>query len=195
MEWRAIDRPGYFGQSRDGLFSQWNNEFGEGNWKIAWQWGGEVIERSDALQVYQRAYTCFLQSDRKTLRWLIEFDDIFDTAPSNVDAALSYDVQETPNNHIHDVAIRRAVVLDLGLNFRARKGLLHVQPEKNGDLLGPHRVPFHLPRMIYRGKIKYKGRERDFDKNPPWWLQNNLQGIPDSIEMFYQQNKLLQVKE
>lgn len=104
---------------------------------------------------------------------------------------MSYDVQETNSNHIHDVAIRRAVVLDLGLKFKGTKGLLHVRsPEEEGDLLNPHQVPFHLPKMIYRGKIKYKGKERDFSKNPPWWITT---GIENSIEQFYQQNKVLEV--
>ena len=53
-------------------------------------------------------------------------------------------------------------------------------------------VPFHLPHMIYRGKIKYKGEERDFSIKPAWWT---TMGIENSIEQFYQQNKVLEVKQ
>lgn len=45
--------------------------------------------------------------------------------------------------------------------------LIHVRPEKEGEKLGHHLISFHLPNMIYRGKIKYKGEERDFSTNPP----------------------------
>jgi len=68
---------------------------------------------------------------------------------------------------------------------------MHVRPEQEGERLGPHLIPFHLPHMIYRGEIKYKGETRDFSENPPWWLK---MGIQDSVEQFYQQNKVLQVK-
>jgi len=70
--------------------------------------------------------------------------------------------------------------------------LVHVRPGKEGEKLGPHLIPFHLPNMIYRGQIKYKGEERDFLINPPWWIK---MGIENSVEQFYQQNKVLQVLE
>jgi hypothetical protein len=150
-----------------------------------------VIERPDALGVYQRAYAQFLSSNQEILDWLLDYKDVFDTAPSNIEAGLSYDVQETPNNHIHDVALRRAVILDLGLKFKETKGLLHVRPKKEGERLSPHLTPFHLPGMIYRGQIKYKGEERDFEKEPPWWIKIGIEG---SVEQFYQQNKVLQTR-
>ncbi len=142
------------------------------------------------MQIYQRAYSEFLKSNKELLDWLIEYEDIYDTAPSNVEAGLSYDSQETINNHIHDVAIRRAVVLDLGLEFKGKRGLLHIRPEKEGERLGPHLIPFHLPHMIFRGATKYKGELRDFSINPPWWIK---MGIPNSVEEFYQQNKVLEI--
>ncbi|MEK6926250.1 MAG: hypothetical protein AABW50_03145 [Nanoarchaeota archaeon] len=38
MVWKTIDRPGYLGANRDEIHSIWNNNFGERNWRIAWQW-------------------------------------------------------------------------------------------------------------------------------------------------------------
>ena len=45
--------------------------------------------------------------------------------------------------------------------------------------------------MIFRGAIKYKEEDRDFMTNPPWWIK---MGIEDSVEQFYQQNKVLEIK-
>lgn len=188
MNWDIVERPGYLGTNRDEIHARWNERFGQGNWRIAWQWGERIIERPDALQVYQRGYTEFLRTNPDLLEWLTQFEDVFDTAPSNVQAGLSYDVQETSNNHIHDVAIRRAVILDLGLRFKGLKSLLHVRPNQAGECLGPQRIPFHLPHMIYRGSILYKGQPRNFTTNPPWWITMD---IPNSVEEFYQQNKIL----
>ncbi|MGC9309117.1 MAG: hypothetical protein ACP5D2_00285 [Candidatus Nanoarchaeia archaeon] len=122
--------------------------------------------------------------------WLISNAcDVYDTSPSNTDAGIDYDFQETENNHIHDIAIRRAILRN-GLWFKGRS-LMHVRPEGQGEAFIPCSIPFHIPERIFRGKIKYKGEERDFLKNPPWWVRL---GIEDSVEMFYQQNKVLQIR-
>ena len=186
--WEVIDRPGYMGTSRDEIHAKWNDIYGKENWKIAWQWGKNIVERPEAILIYQRGYTEFLKSSPQLLEWLLDYEDVYDTAPTNIKAGYSYDIQETPSTHIHDVAIRRALELDLGLKFRKKNGLLHVRPDKEGAILGPQLIPFHLPNMIYRGKTKYKGKERDFYANPPWWI---TMGIKDSVEQFWQQNKIL----
>ena len=186
--WETKERPGYLGQDRDKIQNGWDDRFGKGRWRIAWQWGNQTISRHEALQVYEDGYYEFLKTSHENLDWLIQTaSDVYDTAPSNVDAGFSYDMQETGNNHIHDIAIRRAV-FRLGRAFSGSH-LVHVRPEKEGERLGPHLIPFHLPHMIFRGKIKYKGEDRDFSKNPPWWIK---MGIKDSVEEFYQQNKVLQ---
>ncbi len=190
MIWQTIDRPGYLGTSRDEIQSGWNNRYGKGNWRIAWQFGGLVLERPEAIQIYEDAYYEFFKNNKRELTWLVNTaSDVYDTAESNILARFSYDVQETPNNHIHDVAIRRAVLRN-GVWFSGDH-LVHVRPEKEGDRFGPQKIPFHLPEMIFRGEIKYKGEVRDFSQNPPWWL---TMGIEDSVEQFYQQNKVLQVR-
>jgi len=116
--WNVVDRPGYFGTSRNEIHSRYDKIHGKENWRIAWQWGDQVIERPEALQIYEDGYYEYLKSQGKFLDWLIETAlDVYDTAPTNVEARFSYDIQETPNNHIHDVAIRRAVLRN-GVWFR-----------------------------------------------------------------------------
>jgi len=185
--WRTVERPGYFGDMRDKLHAFWDAEYGKRNWRLAWQWGGMVLERKEALQIYEDGCYEFLKSDADTLDWLItSASDVYDTAPTNVQAGLSYDVQETPNNHIHDVAIRRAL-LRTG-NWFAGTRLLEIRStDKEGWRLSPCMIPFHLPALISREPIKDYRRKEYF-----WWEKR---GVPDSIEAFYQRNKLLQVAE
>lgn len=191
MKWKTFERPGYFGTSRNEIHLRYNEQFGVNNWRIAWQWGNQVIGGPEALQIYEDGYYEFFKNNKDVLNWLIKTaSDVFDTGPSNVNSGFNYNIQETQNNHIHDIAIRRAV-LRRGAWFFGDH-LMHVRPEKEGERLGPYLIPFHLPSMIYQGPIKYKGKERDFSLNPPWWI---TMGIEGSIEQFYQQNKLVQIKE
>ena len=190
--WKTIDRSGYFGDKRDEIQAGFDRDCGKGNWRIAWEWGGLVIPRAEALQIYEDGYYEHFKAKSELLEWLVtNFSDVFDTASSNVRAEFNYDVQETSSNHIHDVAIRRAV-LRRGEWFKGTRLLEVRSVNAEGRILSPCNIPFHLPYMIYRGVTKYKGKERDFAANPPWWVRK---GVPDSVEMFYQQNKVLQTKE
>ncbi|MEK6926251.1 MAG: hypothetical protein AABW50_03150 [Nanoarchaeota archaeon] len=152
--------------------------------------GNKIIEKQEALRIYEDGYYEYFKSNPNILNWIVTTaSDVYDTAPSNVESKFNYDIQETESNHIHDIAIRSAVLRN-GVWF-VGDHLVHVRPEKEGEILGPHLIPFHLPHMIYRGQTKYKGEERDFLTNPPWWLK---MGMKDSVEEFYQQNKVLQIR-
>lgn len=190
MIWRTVDRPGYFGEKRDELQKSFDREYGNGNWRIAWEWGELILVRPEALQLYEDGYYEYFKTKPELLEWLVfNFSNVFDTAPSNIDVGFSYEIQETPNNHIHDIAIRRAV-LRRGKWFSGNKLLEVRSVNEEGWILSPCNVPFHLPQMIYQGETKYKCEVRDFVTNPPRWLKK---GVKNSIEEFYQQNKVLQV--
>ncbi len=186
MSWKTINRPGYFGKKRDELYAAWNANFGEGNWRIAWQWGSLVLDKPEALQIYEDGYYEFLKTNPQILEWLIETaSDVYDTAPTNIKARFSYDIQETPNNHLHDVAVRRAVFRN-GVWFYGEH-LVQIRGEgTEGELLSPHLVPFHKPQMILDGEIGDPGN-KGF-----WWREL---GVEKSVEEFYQHNKVLQVKD
>ena len=47
-------------------------------------------------------------------------------------------------------------------------------------------IPFHIPELISKEPIKDYGQKGYF-----WW---ETRGIPNSVEAFYQRNKLLQEK-
>lgn len=181
--WRTAGRPGYLGKMRDHVTATWNASHGpEGvGWRLAYSWGELVVDRPTALQVYEDAYCVWLDRNPSKLDWITSVaSDVYDTAPSNA-GQLDYIRQETPSNHVHDVAIRRAVAR-LGRAFRGDR-LVHVRgPETEGFQLSPGVVPFHKPLMIDDEPID------DPNGEGPWWRIG-------SVEDFYQRNKLLQVRD
>lgn len=192
MTWKTIDRPGYFGEKRGELIASYNEKYGQENWKISWQWGSQIIERPEAHQLYEDGYYEYLRSNPNVADWLArEFSNVYDNSLSNIDSGFNYDYQEAKSTHLQDISLRRCL-MRLGKWFSGDK-LLEVRSfDKVGAFLSPCRIPFHLPHMIYKGQTKYKGEERDFSKDPPWWIKK---GVKDSIEEFYQQNKILQIKK
>ena len=99
-----VDRPGYFGTSRDEIHKSYDEKFGNSNWRISWQWGEQIIHKPEAFQIYEDRYYEFFKSGKDVLEWLVSIaSDVYDTAPSNVQARFSYDVQKTPNNHVHEL--------------------------------------------------------------------------------------------
>ncbi len=182
MTWRTVERPGYFGKKRDELHNLWNEQFGEGKWRLAYQWGDLVVPREMGIQIYEDGYYKFFRNNPDTLEWLVSTaSNVYDTAPTNIQAGFDYTNQETSNSHIHDVSIRRAVAR-LGEWFRGDH-LMHVRwKDSEGFKINPGVVPFHLPELIVPGEIK------DYGKKGIWWYDK-------TIEDFYQRNKVLQVPE
>lgn len=182
MNWKTIERPGYFGKKRDELYKLWNKQYGESKWRIAYQFGDLIVPREIGIQIYEDGYYEFFKENPDTLEWLISnASDVYDTAPTNVQARFNYTEQETPNNHIHDVSIRKAV-LRSGKWFKGDH-LMHVRwTESEGFRINPGVVPFHHPELIVPGEIK------DYGGKGIWWYK-------DTIEDFYQRNKVLQIME
>ncbi|MBI2042846.1 hypothetical protein HYT25_00465 [Candidatus Pacearchaeota archaeon] len=186
VKWEMIERPGYLGKKRKEIESKWDYELE--TWRLVWQWGDSLLLKPIALQIYEDAYYEFLNSKPELLKWLVETaSDVYDTAPSNVESRLNYNAQETPNNHLHDIAIRRAVLRN-GAEFKGNHLVEVRKPGSEGESLAPYAVPFHLPQMIYQGDdIK------DYGNKGFWWRELGKQkGIEHTVEEFYQQNKVLQ---
>lgn len=180
--WTMIERPGYLGKARDEVQQGWDKQYGKDGWRIAYEWAGLVVPREFGIQLYEDAYVEHLKKDTDTLDWLVQHcSNVWDTAPTNVEAGLDYFKQETPNNHIHDVAIRRALAR-LGKWFEG-DNLVRVRwKDSEGYRLSPGIVPFHRPEMINTEPIK------DYGEKGLWWH-------PNTVEDFYQRNKLLQKYE
>jgi hypothetical protein len=174
--WELVERPGYFGANRTKRHREYDERFGAGNWRLAWQVESEIFDRVEMTMLYEDAYFSYLSSHPRILDRLIrEASDVFDDAPSNIGSELDYSRQETDRTHVQDIAIRRCV-RRLGRHFAG------LEPIQIRDVLGPHplsktlspgRVPFHRLELLVNPQLK------------GWWRRN-------SVESFYQSNKILQ---
>ncbi|MBI4116342.1 hypothetical protein HY449_01220 [Candidatus Pacearchaeota archaeon] len=192
ISWETVERPGYFGKKRDELEDFWNFNYPQG-WRIAWQWGEQVLTRPLALQIYEDAYFEFLKNNPEILNWITSTaSDVYDTSPSNVKSGLNYDEQETPNNHFHDIAIRRAVLRN-GRKFLGDRLVEVRKPGTEGARLSPYSIPFHLPNLIYQGEDIKDYNYLKVSNHRIWWKTlGRERGIEHTVEEFYQHNKLLQ---
>jgi hypothetical protein len=176
IEWITIDRPGFSGRKRDNKHLQLNNKYGKDNWRTAWQWGDQIIKRDLAYQLYEDAYFCDSFINETIWKELVSTaKNVYDYNPIDVKSGLDYSIQNGPANHLQDISIRR-VVKRRGWEFSGDE-LIQIRSQSQywGNKLSPGRVSFHYPEQIVTPHLK------------SWW--NN-----DSIEDFYQSNKVLQVK-
>lgn len=175
MEWTTIARPGFAGGKRDQLREMYDNTYGRENWRIAWQWGDEIILKEEACKIYEEGY--YQDSFKREDIWkeLIEnARNVYDIEPRDVESGLDYLVQKGNATHLQDIAVRN-VVKRRDWKFQGRE-LIQVRSHKSywGKLYSPGKVMFHKPEMII------------FPHLNGWWNTN-------SIEDWYQSNKVLQV--
>lgn len=176
-EWKTLEeRPGYFGKKMDETFKQYDSQYGKSSWRIAWKWGNMVINYPMACQLYEDSY--YADSFKREDLWkklVKEAKEVYDTEVSNINSGFDYMKQEGKATHIQDISIR-LVVFRRGWKFEGEE-LIQIRNHDNywGSNLSPGKVKFHLPEMIVVPHLE------------GWW--NN-----DSIEDFYQSNKILQIK-
>lgn len=178
-EWVTIKRPGPSGSKRDEIFKKWNEEFGEGNWRIAWEVAGIFADFLGECALYEDAYFNFLLRHEGVRDTLInDACDVYDDAPSNVGSRFDYYAQETTRTHIQDIAIRRCL-LRMGLWFKG-ESLIQIRGSQGEHLLSgiltPGKVLFHMPAIIKKPELA------------GWW-------DPGSVESQYQSCKVLQIKK
>lgn len=175
MTWRTIGRPHYFGRNRDRRRRAYDARYGKDGWRIRHRLGGEVLDRPDAARHCADAYAAFLAARPELLDWLCTAAaDIYQTAHSNIRSGLDYALQETKMEHVHDIAVRNALA-QLGRRFSGEK-LVHIGGQGQLDApLNPGAVPFHHPEWIVQPALEL------------WWQ-------PDSVEAFWQSNKVLQIR-
>jgi len=176
MEWTDLKRPGYFGKKRDEIHKKYDEVYGKGNWRIAYFWMNDIVSRDFAIQIYEDAYYEFLKKEKNLLKWLVSTaKDVYDNSPSNINSGLDYNIQETDSNHLQDISIRR-VVRRLGRKFEGNELIEIRSSSSEGNVLSPGKVPFHLPQHIKEPHLE------------GWWSK-------DSIEDFYQSNKIIQFRK
>ncbi|HOX30064.1 MAG TPA: hypothetical protein P5080_01355 [Candidatus Paceibacterota bacterium] len=177
--WITIATPGYLGAERDVRYKEWDEIYGEGNWRLVWVVNKTLVDFLGACALYEDAYYHFLKKNSAIVKKLVyDARDIYDDAPSNVESRFDYNHQETGRTHIQDIAIRRCMVR-MGLWFMGND-LIQIRSSGKdeqvlGNILSPGNVPFHMPYLI--SEFELSG----------WWK-------PKSVESFYQSNRLFQIR-
>jgi nicotinate-nucleotide adenylyltransferase len=173
--WITLSRPSYSGSQKGMRDVRRDEAFGPGRWRTSFEWGDATLRYVDALQLYEDAYLHHLQANPDDLQWLLDTAcDVYDNSETNVMSGLDYGVQESGSTHLQDIALRRCV-MRLGLSFRGDH-LVEVRGrDSEGYRFNPGEIPFHRPDRIVQPAPR------------SWWR-------PDSVEAFWQANKVLQVK-
>jgi hypothetical protein len=189
--WLTVGRIGFVGRTNDRLREILNRAYGA-SWRKTHLLNGKPLSWREALEQYEFSYYLhFRANPRLAERVRSTASEIYDNEPSNVDSGLDYAVQETRASHYQDIAIRRALTkLELEKQGTAydsaqlpRISIFHGDRlcqvrSSSSDFpeLSPGEVPFHEPGQImgpYRAGF---------------WK-------PGTIEAFWQNNKVLQIKD
>ncbi len=187
--WFTVEKPGYLGKTKDAKEAEWNAQYGEGNWRYAWELAsGESLDFEQVFwQVYVAGYVAYFLSHRDEALFLVNnyayaYDKELIPKDDAFDPYFLYNKAGHPNQ-FHNVALNIALEWFLGLPFLGEKPIqvregkpgtpADKQPE--GYLWSPGRIPAIRPDLI----------------PPPVgdsWYNNT------SIEGFYQNAKVVQVK-
>ncbi len=177
MEWKTVERPGYFGKKKDEIHGQYDEKYGKGNWRIAWTFSEVKIPFELACLIYEDSYYHDSFNREKLWKELAKTArEVYDLEEADIASSFDYKTQNGSATHLQDIAARR-VVSRRGWKFQGDE-LVRTRGHKSywGDILSPGKVPFHLPNQIVEPHIE------------GWWDKN-------SVEDFYQSNKIVQVKD
>jgi len=177
MVWRTISRPGQSGGKKKQLKEMYDNTYGPENWRIMWQWGDDIINNILAYQIYEDGY--YHDSLKREDLWkelITTASDVYDIEERDIESGLDYLLQQGKATHLQDIAIRR-VLFRRGWKFEGTE-LIQVRSHKQywGKQFSPGKILFHRPELIIKPSLK------------SWWNEN-------SIEDWYQSNKIMQVYE
>lgn len=186
---RKTFRPGFQGKDRDRQFAEWNQIYGEGNWRIAWELAdGQVLGFEEVFwQVYVAGYVRYFLAHPEEATYLTDnYSYAYDKDPVGKQAAFDpralYERPGRPNQ-FHHVALNVALEWFLGMPFRGTKSLQVRQgkPEvpqsawPKGWRWSPGLIPTVRPDLIPETEIA------------GWWQRG-------TIEALYQCAKIVQIK-
>lgn len=169
--WVTVSRCGTWKDSR--IKKVFDERYGE-HWRMGYTWRDQLYSVRDGIDIYEDAYVEVFRADQELLAWVTSFRDVYDTAPSNVEAWLDYGYQEVEGagQHWQDVAVRRAL-RRLGRWFQGTELLEIRGQESHGYRLNPGQLGFVWPDQI------------EYPAQSSWWR-------PGSIEDFSVSNYAVQ---
>jgi hypothetical protein len=177
MVWQTVERqPGYFGKRRDQVHRGYDERYGPGEWRIAFELGEGTVGLEWMLQIYEDAYFLFLLAQPEVLGRLVsEASEVFDDDIRNIESGCDYSIQQTGLNHYHDIALRRCL-MRLGRRFRG------ASPIQIRDWKGDHSLSLELS----PGWVPFQFPEWVTAPLAGWWE-------PGSVEEAYQSLKVVQI--
>lgn len=177
--WHDLHRPGYFGRKRDEKIKQYNNEYGEGNWRLSWIVNNLPYNFGEAcILFYEESYYQYLKDKKEDLDFICSFGECIDNANTNIQSGLDYNKQEAYSTHIQDIAVRN-VLKKVARKFEGPSDRILVIRSKDseGFRWGPGNIPFYEPKLITKPELC------------PKWANKG------SVESFWQSNKWIQIKK
>lgn len=189
--WEVLEHPGYLGSRRGKKIAEWNEQYGEGNWRLSHfqTRDRKILGYDDVFQVYVDGYEKYFQEHRNEADFIVKnYSYGYDQDLIRKEQAFDpYALYDKPGiaNQFHHVAFNRAILLVTGQDFQGstpvqvREGKPGTPDDKqpNGYKWSPGRIPCVNPELI--PKVQLSGNQ--------WW-QNG------SVEDFYQKAKVLEVK-
>ncbi|MFH1916889.1 MAG: hypothetical protein ABIJ21_06535 [Nanoarchaeota archaeon] len=175
--WIAKGRPGQTGFKKSELEAELNKEYGERNWRRVHEFNGRILKKPEIFSICEAAYLMHsLDREEYWKHLLVDAKDIYDMKMEETESGLDYTIQHE-FTRFHDICIRN-VVYKRGWQFSGDK-LIQIrwneaEPDWYSIHFDPGKVPFHRPDLIIAPHLK------------GWWDDN-------SVEDFYQSNKILQV--
>ena len=176
--WRNVERPGYFGRTRDMKVASYDAGYGPGNWRLAWVFAhGAMTYEQACRHAYEVSYIEWFGQHLDDLNFVCSFGECIDNAMTNVKSGTDYTKQEAYSTHIQDIAVRNVLKV-FGRQFEGPKDKILVIRSKDseGFKYGPGNIPFFAKDRVLTPSLC------------PKWAQ------PGSVEDFWQSNKWLQVK-
>src|SRR5688572_13111899 len=152
MEWKRIQRPGYFGRNRDKILAGYTEKYGAGNWRIVWACENcPDMEFNDVcVHHYEASYMHYFASHIDELAYISEsYSECIDNAMTNIESGLDYMRQEAYSTHIQDIAVRNCISY-YGFQFQGPKDSILVirSADSSGYKWGPGNIPYMNPVYI-----------------------------------------------
>lgn len=181
-QWETVARPGWFGEKRDELVREFNEKYGDGNWRIRHILGPRILGFDEAVHLYELSYELHFLNPHTRFLWmnLVKVaEDVWTEEESDVLSGTDYRIQTARASHYEDMAVRR-ILQRHGLTFTGKQ-LVRIRADSQdavGIALSSIHVPFVFPQFIESGSEAH------------WWNRH-----PGSVEHFWHSNKMLQQKK
>lgn len=183
--WVVKERPGYLGNRKDELAARWNQQYGEGNWRLLWEIPNGEVWSFDQMfwQVYVPGYVKHFLLHHDQACFLTEnYSYAYDRDDWGREAAFNPRAQyEQPGipNQFHTVALNIALEWFLGMPFRGARPIQVRGPETEGGQWNPGHIATVRPDLL-----------SDEQRLPGWWRYDEA---VISVEEVYQGTKALAV--